>query len=393
MDITLTPKNPLSRRVLIIDLSYQLHRSLRVPEIWELKSTDPDDPEKILRTGGIMTVFSIIAGLMEKYPGFYPVLCSDKGLSSRRLALQPNYKGTLDKMNVKPRETMTAEEMREFDEGQEYRDTYRRSKAEIKMISEVMKLPYLEYEGVEGDDLMALVACHPWTEKAVVVTDDKDLIQLVGIRDDIQIENYRAVKREVIDREVFDRDYKSIDDFVLIKAICGDGSDNIPQVAAGVSGGTASKFVEAWRSAGLTNADIALKDPSELILLDGEIGGGEVWSGRGSKRVMIENKTPKFSRKVLDVLHSHSGHTKATQSMIKAMMESNQLWSNLEMIDLRKIEGELVRDIFPKYEDELDKSVLGDLSLMKVLSQFGRYAIKDLDVGGLVNKIKTLRIR
>jgi 5'-3' exonuclease len=371
------------KKAVIIDLSYQLHRGLRVEDIWNLQS---EVDGEVIRTGGIMSVFGIINKVMDRYPGYTPILCSDKGLCARRLAAHPNYKGTLDRQaqDAKSPEELTTEELEERAKGQEYRQAYNRSKVEIKMICEKMGIPYLEYGGVEGDDIMAIVAQSAY-EESIIVTDDRDLIQLVGLTTpDHRVINFRAMKYEIITYEHFKEEFETVDNFVLHKSITGDGSDNIPQIAPKVGGSTAMKFIKAWRSAGLTNEDIVNGD---YRLLEGEVGGGEVWSGRGKSKVLLEDKTPKYSHKALEAIHMDGGHKQTHQSMINVMLKGmDQLRINLELIDLRKIDKSLFDMVTKDHDEKIEIFRNKQVSMFDALSIFnGRYKIVDLDVLGIFN--------
>ena len=178
---------------------------------------------------------------------------------------------------------MTAEEMKQAEESKAYRDAYVRSKKELRRLADILKIPYLELSETEGDDILAVCSAHPSTMEAVVVTDDRDLIQLIGLVPNKSVRNYRAMADEVLDSAWFNENYGSIDNFVLHKSICGDGSDNIPSVASGVGGKTASEFINVWRSAGLSNEDISKGGELE----SGIIGGGQKWEGRGNNRKLL----------------------------------------------------------------------------------------------------------
>jgi 5'-3' exonuclease len=376
-------------KAVIVDLSYQLHRGLRVEDIWNLKS---EVDGEVIRTGGIMTVFRILGVVMDKYPGYVPVLCSDKGLCARRLAVHPNYKNTVDKkvQDSKAPEELSAEELEERAKSQEYRQAYHRSKKEIKYICEKLGIPYLEYDGVEGDDIMAVVAMAEYKE-SVVVTDDRDLIQLVGLSTaDHNIINFRAMKNEIISYDKFVEEFETVDNFVLHKSLTGDGSDNIPQIASKVGGSTAMKFIKAWRSAGLSNDDIV---NSKYELLEGEVGGGEIWSGRGKSKVLLEDKTPKYNHEALKVIHADGGHKQTHQSMINVMLKGvDQLKINLELIDLRKIDKSLFDMVSSDHERQVDIFRDKQTSMFDAISLFnGRYKIIDLDVLGLFNKLNVAR--
>ena len=75
--------------------------------------------------------------------------------------------------------------------------------------------------------------------------------------------------------------------------------------------------------------------------------------------------------------------------MINALINTKQLRSNLEMIDLRKIEIEDVKRISAEYDKESAK-ITGDISLLQVLPALGAFKIKDFDVSGFVGIMRGL---
>jgi hypothetical protein len=75
--------------------------------------------------------------------------------------------------------------------------------------------------------------------------------------------------------------------------------------------------------------------------------------------------------------------------MISALIDTKQLKSNLEMIDLRKIGIEEVKRVSEEYIKESAK-IQGELSLMQVLPYLGKFSIKDFDVSGFVGIMRGL---
>lgn len=375
------------KNVLLVDLSYSLHRNLRQPELWELKTLIKNEEGELedFRTGGVFGVFRSLIKVMKMFPGYRPVFASDKGLAKRRLELQPNYKRSEDRKKEReiPEIELTEEQLQERKESEEYYKAYTASKREIRKISEVLGIPYIEIEGVEGDDILARLTMDSEVEKVVVVTDDKDLLQLLGMRSDIEIQNYRALSDVLVTQYDFKEDWKDIDNFVLCKAICGDGSDNIPKVANGVGGVTAYKLIEIMRSAGFGMIDIT----QESKLNSGDFYGGPVYEGRGKNKKLVEDSTPITSNAALNYMISQIG-SKASRHFVKALCESNQLWSNVQMIDLRLIDQETQDMISEEYKKQLELVSGVEPNLMKVLPMFSRFKIKDLNITELLRLLK-----
>jgi DNA polymerase-1 len=114
----------------------------------------------------------------------------------------------------------------------------------VKTIVELMGIRTIEKEGFEADDIIATLVRRLETEdlEVVVVTSDKDLMQLVG--DSVTI--YDSMKNAVMQKEEvsekFGIDPCLISDFL---ALSGDTSDNIPGVP-GIGDKTARELVSTY---------------------------------------------------------------------------------------------------------------------------------------------------
>lgn len=249
------PKKRLTK-VLIIDGSYMIHRSLKVQELWELKSS------KGLRTGGI---FGFLRSLNYEFKGYdyYPVVTWDSGLAQRRIDVYEKYKrnhirtadrllrhssnetdlsiqleetfkeeSTLNEAIASIQETLAAsriEAVNKFDED-DYRAQYRRQRDVLINILHSIGVPSIKIGGWEGDDLMTLLT--RISEESIVMTDDKDLIQLISPSTQI----LRPMqKQHLIYEDYLQKQNLSCSrELAIIKAIEGDGSDNIPGVTDGL---------------------------------------------------------------------------------------------------------------------------------------------------------------
>ena len=142
-------------KLAIIDGSYFLHRSLRVPEIYNLHHEGT-------RTGGVLQFLRSITMELSKL-GAYPIVVFDGGLSERRLGVYPNYKRNLDRASERERyeshkDEMTPEEIDEYEASQEYLDTYRFSRTNLIEILNKLSIPVFYLGGVEGDDLLSAIS-------------------------------------------------------------------------------------------------------------------------------------------------------------------------------------------------------------------------------------------
>lgn len=213
-------------KLLIIDLSYFIHRALHVKQIFDLRGPDGQ------RSGAVFQVLRMINREMTLNPGYFPVCCSDAGLSQRRVKADPSYKHA-DERNT-DLETLTEEEA-----DNDYLTQYRKQR---NMLIETMSyagIPTLRFTQWEGDDLQYILT--KISDRSRILTDDKDLLQLVSDNTDVR----RPMADELVTKKSLleSYNYNDVYEFVMNKAIIGDGSDNIPGSCKGVGAGTSINLI------------------------------------------------------------------------------------------------------------------------------------------------------
>ena len=121
--------------------------------------------------------------------------------------------------------------------------------APVKECLAAMGLTVLELPGYEADDIQGTVSA--WVESlpeghAYILSGDRDLFQLIDDRTTVL---YAGQETKAYDRAAFREKYPGIEpeQFVDLKALMGDASDNIPGVA-GVGEKTALKLIAAYGS-------------------------------------------------------------------------------------------------------------------------------------------------
>jgi DNA polymerase-1 len=115
----------------------------------------------------------------------------------------------------------------------------------VREIVEAHRLPILEVEGVEADDVIAtLVASAPPSLRVTIVSTDKDLMQLVGER--VQLLDTMKDRR-FGPAEVEARFGVPPDKVLDVRALVGDTSDNIPGVR-GIGEKGAAQLIREWGS-------------------------------------------------------------------------------------------------------------------------------------------------
>ena len=227
------------KKLAIVDGSYFLHRSLKVPEIYELMFNG-------VRTGGIFQFLRLLCYELKDQGGL-PLVVFDGGLSPKRLEVYPNYKRSEDKLeDAKKFENneLTKEQKKIYEEGMEYLETYRYSRKVIIDILNKLGVPVVIMNQVEGDDIIAVASRMKEVGESVILTDDKDLIQLATPTTKI----YRPMRKEEWTYDRLVEEFISPDHYMFIKAVVGDGSDNIPQVCKGVGGAKAKILADIYYS-------------------------------------------------------------------------------------------------------------------------------------------------
>jgi DNA polymerase-1 len=113
----------------------------------------------------------------------------------------------------------------------------------FRELVEAWGLPALEVEGFEADDLIATVAARaPEASRILIVSTDKDLMQLV----DDRVELVDTMKDRRYDAEAVEKRFGVPPGQVLdLRALVGDSSDNIPGVK-GIGEKGAAKLIHEW---------------------------------------------------------------------------------------------------------------------------------------------------
>ena len=115
----------------------------------------------------------------------------------------------------------------------------------IKKVIEGYRIALLEREGYEADDLIGTVAKRLESEvDVVIVTGDKDLLQLVSNR--IQVYDSMKEKRFGVE-EVIERFGVSPEQVVEVMGLAGDAIDNIPGIP-GIGEKTAIQLIKTYGS-------------------------------------------------------------------------------------------------------------------------------------------------
>lgn len=320
-------------KVLIVDLSYFIHRALHVDSIFKLRGPDGQ------RSGAVFQVLRMISKEMRLNPGYFPILCSDAGLAPRRVKADPTYKHA-DERNTQM-EVLTEEES-----DSDYLTQYRTQRNMIIEIMMYAGIPTLRFSQWEGDDLMYILT--KISNNSRILTDDRDLLQLVSDNTDVR----RPMADEIITKKSLleENSYDNVYEFVMNKAIIGDGSDNIPGCCKGIGGGTSINLIK------LINI---LKDE-----YDKDLSFINIENEEEIKNICKEN------------------NIKFRKAMLNFNLERYNI--NLELVDLNKVEvpDNIMESIYLTIDS--CRQYVNYFSFAKMLNQMG---IKEVSPDEMINMV------
>lgn len=121
-----------------------------------------------------------------------------------------------------------------------------------KEILSAMNIQILELAGYEADDIIGTVSkkCEQNDIECLIATGDKDDLQLASDKTKVILTVTKSGSNETVvydDKAVFEKYHVTPSEFIDVKALMGDTSDNIPGVA-GVGEKTAISLIEKYSS-------------------------------------------------------------------------------------------------------------------------------------------------
>ncbi len=171
-------------------------------------------------TQGIMNFFKSLRSYITNFEAKKVFIAWDGGKSKKRMALLPTYKESRKIENKTPEQKMNLEEMLV-------------QLPIIKQTAADLGLYQIEGGGIEGDDLIALMAMksHQMDKEAIICSSDSDFHQLVNPKISVfSIMNKKAGRHITYDN--FAKVYDGLLplQFLDYKALQGDSGDDIPGV-------------------------------------------------------------------------------------------------------------------------------------------------------------------
>ena len=121
---------------------------------------------------------------------------------------------------------------------------YNQQREILKVLLPNFGIPVIHLSDWEGDDIIYILTL--LTKDSIVLSDDKDLLQLVCDESNRKCCVKRGMRNEFVDISWFKDNDITIEDFIARKAIVGDPSDNIPSACFQVGEKTALALIELY---------------------------------------------------------------------------------------------------------------------------------------------------
>lgn len=212
----------MEEKLVLIDGHSILHRAFYgLPDL----TTSQGD-----HTNAILGFINILLKILEEEEPEFLVVAFDTRHPTFRHEMFDDYKGTRKPM---------PEELRE-------------QVPKIKEVLKAMNIMIVEKPGYEADDVLGTLATQAEKEGLIVslVSGDRDLLQLASEKIKIRIPTTRRGGTEIEDyyaKDVLDRYEVTPKEFIDLKGLMGDSSDNIPGVP-GIGEKTGTRLIKKYHS-------------------------------------------------------------------------------------------------------------------------------------------------
>ena len=183
-----------------------------------------------LHTNAIYGFLTILFKVLEEESPQYLAVAFDRSEPTFRHELYEDYKGNRGKMA----------------------DELRQQVPVMKKVLRAMEIPVLELPGYEADDILGTIGRHSEENglEVRILSGDRDLLQLATEHTMIRIPKTKKSGTEVEDyfpEDVKEKYRVSPTEFIDVKALMGDSSDNISGVP-GIGEKTATNLIEQYGS-------------------------------------------------------------------------------------------------------------------------------------------------
>lgn len=117
----------------------------------------------------------------------------------------------------------------------------------LKQLLTLMGIRYIQKEGLEGDDIVGTLS-KKFSVPTIIITGDRDTFQLIDDTTVVYLNKKGLTDVRVMDTTAMLTDYGvTPDEFVYVKSLAGDTSDNIPGVR-GIGEKTALELVKTYKN-------------------------------------------------------------------------------------------------------------------------------------------------
>ena len=208
---------------------------------------------------------SMVQSLRRSYKAKYVVMACDKGSSSYRKGIYPEYK-----QNRKDKfELQTEAERLAFEE------FFKEFERALELLQEETDYPLLRFQGVEADDIAAYICSelskydvgHTW-----LISSDGDWDLLINDK----VSRFSYVTRKEITEENWNEHYEhSIEDYISIKCLTGDDGDNVAGVP-GIGPKRAISLVQEYGSTYDIIANLPISSKYKYITALNEFGADKL---------------------------------------------------------------------------------------------------------------------
>ncbi|MCD8022493.1 MAG: DNA polymerase [Lachnospiraceae bacterium] len=183
-----------------------------------------------LHTGAVYGFLNIVLKVFEEEKASYAAVAFDLKAPTFRHKMYAGYKGTRKPMPQELHEQVPL----------------------MKEMLQAMGIPVLQLEGYEADDILGTVSRQMEKQdlEVTILSGDRDLLQLATDDIRIRIPKTKATGTEIEDyyaKDVKERYQVSPTEFIDVKALMGDASDNIPGVPS-IGEKTATKMIVQYGS-------------------------------------------------------------------------------------------------------------------------------------------------
>ncbi|MDE7312166.1 MAG: DNA polymerase I [Eubacterium sp.] len=183
-----------------------------------------------LHTNAVYGFLNILFRILEEEQPDYLTVAFDVNAPTFRHKMYADYKGTRKPMDPELREQVPL----------------------MKEMLKAMGVKIVEKAGYEADDLLGTIAkrCEAQGMQVSIVSGDRDLLQLASEQIKIRIPKTKKTGTEVEDyhaKQVMEKYSVTPEEFIDVKALMGDSSDNVPGVP-GIGEKTAVKMISQYGS-------------------------------------------------------------------------------------------------------------------------------------------------